>query len=317
MIVVGVDHRPRARDAVALGRSLARALRDELLLVWVRPVERRPGRFMASFRMPALLQRRLEAEGTEARLQALAADTEAARPGALGCRFRTVTATSPAEGLARVAAEEQASLLVLGASERAGLGRVQPGSTATALLAGRSSVPVAVAPGHYLERLTAERVIAVGFGGGAEARVALAWADQLATRLEAALRVVAVVEPLALGEIGADPLPTESVSQSLRHHLRAEAERAIGTCCQSANVDIVLRDGDPAAELADISETVDLLVLGSRGRGPARSVLLGSVSQAVFSAARAPVIVVPRSHEIDSRRLEDLSLPAASAVASH
>jgi nucleotide-binding universal stress UspA family protein len=53
--------------------------------------------------------------------------------------------------------------------------------------------------------------------------------------------------------------------------------------------------GNPVTALVTESQRLDLLVLGSRGRGPARSVLLGSVSTEVVREAACPVVVVARS----------------------
>jgi nucleotide-binding universal stress UspA family protein len=47
-----------------------------------------------------------------------------------------------------------------------------------------------------------------------------------------------------------------------------------------------LLEGDPAQTLSEQSEHLDLLVPGSRGYGPLRSVLLGSVSAQVFRESR-------------------------------
>jgi nucleotide-binding universal stress UspA family protein len=52
--------------------------------------------------------------------------------------------------------------------------------------------------------------------------------------------------------------------------------------------------GDPVEELAKRSEAADLLLTGSRGYGPMRAVLLGSVSGRLVREADCPVIVVPR-----------------------
>ena len=52
--------------------------------------------------------------------------------------------------------------------------------------------------------------------------------------------------------------------------------------------------GDAADTLIAVSENLDLLVCGSRGHGPVRSVLLGSVSQRVTAESHCPVIVLPR-----------------------
>ena len=55
------------------------------------------------------------------------------------------------------------------------------------------------------------------------------------------------------------------------------------------------RSGDPATTLVAESELgLDLLLMGSRGYGPVRSVLLGGVSEAVVRGAACPVVVVPR-----------------------
>jgi nucleotide-binding universal stress UspA family protein len=58
----------------------------------------------------------------------------------------------------------------------------------------------------------------------------------------------------------------------------------------------VLSGDDAARALLDAAQDrLDLLVLGSRGYGPVRRTLLGSVSVAVVRAA--PLIVVPRGVE--------------------
>ncbi len=50
--------------------------------------------------------------------------------------------------------------------------------------------------------------------------------------------------------------------------------------------------GDVRGELMRIAKEASVLVLGSRGRGPVRSLLLGSVSAAVARHAHCPVVVV-------------------------
>jgi nucleotide-binding universal stress UspA family protein len=48
-------------------------------------------------------------------------------------------------------------------------------------------------------------------------------------------------------------------------------------------------------QLEHLSDRVDLLVVGSRGFGAARRVVLGSTSDALLHHARCPVFVVPRA----------------------
>jgi nucleotide-binding universal stress UspA family protein len=53
--------------------------------------------------------------------------------------------------------------------------------------------------------------------------------------------------------------------------------------------------GEVVDELSVVGERgVDLLVCGSRGYGPVRRVLLGTVSAALVRQASLPVLVVPR-----------------------
>ncbi len=59
--------------------------------------------------------------------------------------------------------------------------------------------------------------------------------------------------------------------------------------------------GDPRQALVDLSRQAHLLVIGSRGRGPLRSKLLGSVSAAVSRDSHCPVVVCrpPRGRRED------------------
>ena len=75
----------------------------------------------------------------------------------------------------------------------------------------------------------------------------------------------------------------------------------------------VVAVGAPEQVLADESKTADLVVVGSRGYGPHRAVLLGSVSGRLVRESASPVLVVPRGIEAP---LEELfrTAPETQAV---
>ena len=51
---------------------------------------------------------------------------------------------------------------------------------------------------------------------------------------------------------------------------------------------------DPAEGLLAASRRVGLMVVGSRGYGPARAVMLGGVSRRVMMGSDCPTLVLPR-----------------------
>jgi nucleotide-binding universal stress UspA family protein len=56
----------------------------------------------------------------------------------------------------------------------------------------------------------------------------------------------------------------------------------------------------PARGLLDAAADADLLVVGSRGHGGVRGLLLGSVSTHVMHHARVPVVIVPGDERHDA-----------------
>ncbi len=256
-VCVGVDGSDGARDALALGRRLAERLAAPLVAVHVRsPDSRHP----------------------------LMGDVDA--------ELRTVDHESGADGLKAFSETEPTQLIVVGSSSRTGLGRVFPGETATRLFAS-VSVAVAVAPAGYADRSDTLSTIGCGHDGGDSARAALRWATELcAAAPGSSLEVIAVTPHLAFGGATVTPLPSMSAQEALRR----EVDRDLEAIESGSSLEIrgVRLEGDPVELLVGESGRLDLLVLGSRGRGPVRSVLLGSVSAEVVRRASCPVAVIPR-----------------------
>jgi nucleotide-binding universal stress UspA family protein len=75
------------------------------------------------------------------------------------------------------------------------------------------------------------------------------------------------------------------------------ARRAVEGLGDDIEIEVDAPIGDPAEERVDISHFLDLLVCGSRGYGPLRAVLLGSVSRHVVAESHCPALVLPRGVE--------------------
>jgi nucleotide-binding universal stress UspA family protein len=85
---------------------------------------------------------------------------------------------------------------------------------------------------------------------------------------------------------------------------RKLAESALQTSLEEAGageagvtVTPILREGQPADVLCEEAAGADLLVVGSRGLGGFRGLLVGSVSQQCVHHSPCPVVVVPHRHE--------------------
>lgn len=274
-ILVGFDGTPQGHDALELGRVAARTLGGRLEVARVLEIE----------------STWLGDEPDDARLVDLEAETTRLAARRLdGTDYEVkVRIGSPGEILHDLAEADNAAAIVLGPSHRGGVARVLFGSVAEGLLQG-APCAVAVAPPDYARRRgnTLANRIVVGFDGSEEARVAAHAAAEIAKTTGATVEVIGVMRPL-------QPSPARGPYLPLAREAVTEKLEAIAAELKSAPaVQTVLAEGEPAATLAERSSRADLLVVGSRGYGPIRRALLGSVSRAVIHSADCPVLVWPR-----------------------
>jgi nucleotide-binding universal stress UspA family protein len=283
-VIVGVDGSERSVEALALADLLGPALGRRVVIAHVHPFRQLSSLF---------------AEGEYERLVREVAETtfEQIRehlPSVPERRMQLVAGDSPAAGLHALAEAEGATLIVVGSSQWSAIGRILIGGTGERLLSG-ASAPVAVAPAGWATAGAAIQTVGCGFDGSQESHRALAWAAELARTTSARLRVLSVYEPtlpvsLALGA----GLPTASINEVLRRQCDEELAQAMSALDADIDATGTLLDGDAPEVLAGESAGLDLLVVGSRGYGPLRAVLLGSVSSALVRTAQSPLVVVPR-----------------------
>lgn len=143
--------------------------------------------------------------------------------------------------------------------------------------------------------------VAVGVDGSPGSRAALAHALTMAARRGAELEVVSAYPvPLSwAGEYPVDVPAPEVLRADTEAHLRdvlAEVRRdpAVTTVAGTDDIAVAffVAAGPAAPTLLDRAEHADVLVVGNRGRGAVRSVLLGSVALHCVAQGRGPVVVV-------------------------
>ena len=283
-ILIGVDGSERSEDAVAFGRALALASGAPVVLAMAHRSEPlRPG---ADAHEVVL---REDAARTLARLADAFDDIDNIELRPL------VTDMSAAHALQELAEQEGAGIIVVGSSHTGRLGRVLPGSTAERLLHG-APCPVAVVPLGYRTHATAAHpVVGCAYRPTEDGAAALGAAEELALALSASLRVMQVIEPLErLYDIGEVPLNLVEINASIYANTERILIERVGRLSATLESEGTLYSGRPADVLVGLSETVDILVVGSRGYGPLMAVLLGGVSGQVIRSAACPVVVVPR-----------------------
>ncbi|GLX54124.1 universal stress protein [Streptomyces hygroscopicus subsp. hygroscopicus] len=144
-----------------------------------------------------------------------------------------------------------------------------------------------------------ERIV-VGVDGSEGSRQALHWAVRQAAltggRVEA---VIAWDVPQFHGALGWLP-PSASDEAALEGRARSELTNAVEEAAAAhpaVEVSTVVRYGTPAGVLIDASHDAALLVVGSRGLGGFRGLLLGSVAQHCVQHAPCPVLVLRGQEE--------------------
>ena len=289
-VIVGVDGSERSIDALALANVIGPAMGRPVVIAHVHPYGQLSSVFSAAEYDTVV---REVAESTFDQVREYL-------PSVPERRMQLISDKSPAAGLHALAERQAGALVVIGSSHRSAIGRILVGGTGERLLSG-APAPVVIAPAGYAASEKRIELVGCGFDGSSESYRALAWSSEFARAAAARLRVLSVFErtlPATLAVGGA--LATSRLNDVLRAQLEQELEQATSMLEPNADVEATLVDGDPPKLLARASTDLDLLVVGSRGYGPLRAVLLGSVSTALVRSAQSPLVVVPRGADASS-----------------
>ncbi len=187
---------------------------------------------------------------------------------------------------------EEAEMIVVGSTGRGALARGLLGSVSSSLVR-RSHCPVAVI--HDEDPLMphpAQAPVLLGIDGSPGSRPATAIAFDEASR-----RRVDLIAVHAWSDTEIFELPGLDWSAVRAEAVRSLAESLSGWQEHYPDVTVhrLLVCDRPARVLVEKSESAQLLVLGSRGRGGFTGMFLGSVSNAVVQSVRTPVIVASPS----------------------
>ncbi|CAM3149287.1 universal stress protein [Saccharomonospora xinjiangensis] len=195
-------------------------------------------------------------------------------------------------------ASRSARMVVLGSSGRTGLAGLMVGSTTLALVS-HAHCPVVSVRRDYPDAVADDsRPVVVGVDGSPLSVEAVGHAFA-----EASLRGVDLIAVHTWSDTSTALLEERRMFEDWEpireYEQRVLAERLAGWQEQFPDVRVereVVKDR-PRHELLERSRSAQLVVVGSRGRGGFRGMLLGSTSQALVHHAECPVMIVrPREH---------------------
>jgi nucleotide-binding universal stress UspA family protein len=284
--IVGYNASNGSEDALAFGCMLRRELGYDLTVVScvVDPFDRPGGHYIAGLRR--------EAEDAVASARRTIEDDR-------DVSFRVLRSTSAARALHHAAEHCDADLIIVGATHHLAVAELFSASVTHQTIE-VAPCAVAIAPAGFRDRPHPRlHCLTVAFDDSPEALDALRRAGDVARRTGAEVKILHAYHPILVA------VPFAAVSYGDHDYLEetrglaqdklARAVSVLGEQAPGVAVRPFLLTGDPAERLVEASEESDLLFLGSRGYGPLRRALLGSVSGRVIRAARCPVIVTPRA----------------------
>ena len=133
--------------------------------------------------------------------------------------------------------------------------------------------------------------ILVPVDGSDSSDKSIAYATLLAQKFQAKINFLYVAN---VNQLAINPSLTHAIMDAMHSAGTAVLERAGNIVPMGVEYELFLETGAPAAVILEYEEKLnaDLIVMGSRGLGVVKGVLLGSVSQYIIERAKVPVLVV-------------------------
>ncbi|PSK98502.1 nucleotide-binding universal stress UspA family protein [Murinocardiopsis flavida] len=200
-----------------------------------------------------------------------------------------------AVALLHAAEQPDAAAVVVGSRGLSSFASAFVGSVGVELAA-HSPVPVVVLPKQHEAAKGVKGRVVVGVDGSEPSGRALGFAFTEAARRGATLVAVCAWQPMTAFASSMGPVPAEVFDdEAIAENARLTVEEALSgprDAHPDVAVEVRIERGHPVVALLDVASPADLIVIGSRGRGGFRGLLLGSVSQSVMHGASGPVAVV-------------------------
>jgi len=148
-------------------------------------------------------------------------------------------------------------------------------------------------------------LVATDFSAAADA--ALAHGRALARAFGATLHVLHVVDNVFIGPLVANPGAAEEAALTALNHRLTDDDRAISHA--QVVVELSHRPANAIVAYAGAAE-IDLIVIGTHGRGILAHLLMGGVAEQVVRLAPCPVLTVRHTEQ-------DFVVPDAPAAVTH
>lgn len=148
--------------------------------------------------------------------------------------------------------------------------------------------------------MTAENIVVVAVDGSEASNNAVRWAANTASKRGVPLRLAAsytmpqflyaegMVPPQELfDELQTETMETVEAARTIAHEVAPDIK-----------IGYTIAEGSPIDMLLEMSSDVTMIVMGSRGLGGLSGMVMGSVSAAVVSHAKCPVVVVREDNQV-------------------